>query len=259
MSGSNADRWIVTTPRRRYDLNKRANETAGRLGLKFVARQADPYEKIFEETGAEAAYVETDDYPIIHTRAGDFYFHINTAGRRTKNVEEPDTLIRALEPLPGDHILDATLGIACDALVVATRLTTGIITGVESNLLLADLARRGLNDYDYKRKEYLKQAALRIEVVNADHKEFLRGCADGEYDLIYFDPMFEETVVTSNSMQRQRAVADMEPLSTEAVSEAKRVAKRRIVIKGRRGRFLPVEFDRILSSGKTIFYGIIDV
>jgi hypothetical protein len=258
MRGSSAERWIVTTPRRRHDLNRKARETAARLGLEFIARGVEPFDRIFERAGADAAYVETDKFPLIHTAAGEIYFHINTAGRRTSHGGEPDALIRALAPRPEDSVLDATLGIGCDALVIATQLTSGKLTGVESNPLLADLVSRGLCDYHFK-KDYLREAAGRIEVVRSDHLEFLKGRADDEFDLIYFDPMFEETVAASPTMQRIKALAEKTPLTEAAVVEARRVARRRIVIKGRRGRFLPIDFPETIPSGKTIFYGIIDV
>jgi 16S rRNA (guanine1516-N2)-methyltransferase len=258
MLGSGDNRWIVTTPRRRADLNAKARETAERLGLPFVIRDEDSFDTVFEQTGAEAIYVETDDYPLIHTHAGQLFFHENTAGRRTTHTGKPDALLRALETRPGDHILDATLGLACDALVVATSLGDGKLTGIESNPLLADLVRRGFKNYTFKKK-HLKGAADKIEVVCSDHTEFMRSRGDGEFDLVYFDPMFPLTVKASPMMQRVRALADKTPLSREALDEAVRVARRRVVVKGRRGCFGPFDFPRIIQSGRTVFYGIIDV
>jgi 16S rRNA G966 N2-methylase RsmD len=258
MRGSGDNRWIVTTPRRRPDLNAKARETAGRLGLLFVERGVDPFHAVFARTGADAAYVETDDHPLIQTSAGQLFFHENTAGRRTMHSGRTDAVLRALDPQPGDHILDATIGLACDALVIATSPAVRKVTGVESNPLLADLVSRGLKNYTFKKK-HLEAGADKITVVCGDNIAFMRSRRDAEFDLVYFDPMFTETVTASPMMQRVRAVADKTPLAEEALREAARVARRRIVVKGRRGCFDPIEFTRIIQSGRTIFYGIIDL
>ncbi len=258
MHGSSDDPWIVTTPRRRTDLEMKARATAERLGVRFISRGADPFHIIFERTGAHAAIVETDEHPVIQTAAGSFFFHENTAGLRTSHNGETDALLRALDPQADDHVLDATLGIACDALVIATSLESGRLLGLESNPLIADVVARGLVEYSFKKK-HLKAAAEHIDVLRADHSEFLKNRAENEFDLVYFDPMFSETVTASSSMQRIREIADKTPLSGETLREAGRVARRRIVVKGRRGCFEPIEFDRIIPSGKSIFYGIIDV
>ncbi|MFA6448185.1 MAG: class I SAM-dependent methyltransferase [bacterium] len=258
MPGSDDNRWIVTAPRRRGALYAKAAKTAERLGLPYVERGEDSFATIFERTGAIAAFVETEDFPLIQTQAGQLFFHENTAGRRTTHPGRTDALLRALETRPDDRILDATVGLACDALVIATSLDSGKITGVESNPLLADLVSRGLKEYTFK-KTHLESAADKIEIVHADHVEFMRTLGDGEYDLIYFDPMFTETVSASPMMQRVRALADKTQLSEEALREAARVARRRVVVKGRRGCFGPFNFPRIIQSGRTVFYGIIDV
>lgn len=261
MHGSSAEPWVVTTPRKRGDLNGAAERTARRLGLPFVERGDSSFDAIFERSGASAIYVEMDEHALIQTKAGPIIYHEGTAVLRTKKKKEPDALLRALEPLPGDRVLDATLGMACDSLVIATRLIDGKITGLESNILLADLVARGLKDRRFKRK-HIEEAARMIEVVHTDHLDFLRRCGDGAFDLVYFDPMFSETVEASSSMKRIKQIADDRPLNVEALAEAERVARRRIVVKGRRGIFEPIvfsRFPRIIPSGRSIFYGIIDV
>jgi 16S rRNA (guanine1516-N2)-methyltransferase len=258
MHGSSGDRWIVTTPRKRADLNPAGEHTARRLGLRFAARGETSFAALFEQFGVAGIYVETDEGPLIETRFGSIIYHENTSPLRTKKGAKPDALLRALEPRPADSVLDATIGMGCDSLVIATALDAGRVTGLESSILLADLVARGLTNREFKKK-HISEAAARIKVARADHLDFLRGCADGSYDLIYFDPMFAESVEASTVMRRIRQIADARPLSSDALAEARRAARRRIVVKGRRGFFEDIEFDRIIQSGNTVFYGVIDV
>ncbi|HOO56695.1 MAG TPA: class I SAM-dependent methyltransferase [bacterium] len=257
MPGSNAEPWIVTTPRKREDLEEKARETARRTGVPFVRRNEVSVKSFFEDAGLVAMYIEAAEAPIIQTRKGSFYYHENTAGMRTKIPGRVDAVIRALGVEPGDTVLDCTLGIGCDALVAATALETGTLTGIEVNPLLADLVRRGLENYEYS-SEKLAAAASRIKVINSDYGKFLAGCEENVFDVVYFDPMFALTVEASPSMQRIRELAEKEPLAEGAIEAALRAARKRVVIKGRRGCFGSLRFDSIVPSGRTVFYGIIE-
>lgn len=249
---------IVTTPRKRDDLEPRALETAARTGLEYAPRRERSYAALFEETGADALYVEADEAPFVHTKKGRFFYHENTAGMRTKKGAGADPAIRALDVRPGDTIIDATLGLGCDALVIATALGDGSITGLESSVPIADIVARGLAAYEYSSPR-LADAAKRINVVRADCFEYLAQRPDSSVDVIYFDPMFESTVETSSSMQRLKELADHRALTPEIIGEARRAARRRVVVKARRGALGAIGFSDILPSGNRIFYGIIEV
>ncbi|MEW6203605.1 MAG: class I SAM-dependent methyltransferase, partial [bacterium] len=212
------------------------------------------YERLFREHGAKAVLIITDEAPFIHTKKGKIFFHENTAGRRTKNPEHRDPLIRIIEPNPNDTILDCTLGLACDALVAASSLTDGCVVGLELNPLLEYLVRDGLCSYRFS-SPALTAAARRIKTINTDHLDFLRRCKDDSYDIVYFDPMFISPVEASQSMQRIREIAETEPLSDDSVREACRVARRKVIIKGRRGCFAALKFNEILPAGNRVFYG----
>ncbi len=249
---------VVTTPRKRTDLEPRAIETAVRTGLTYIPRNEYSFVKIFEKTGAAAIYVEADDAPFIQTQKGRFFYHENTAGMRTKNVSVPDPVIRALDVRPGDSIIDATMGLGCDSLVIATALGGGSLIGIESSVPIADIVKRGLNDYSYT-SDALADAAKKITVIRADNIEYLRKCSDSSADTVYFDPMFTDTIETSSSMQRLKQLADHSPLTTEVIEEARRVARRRVAVKTRRGSFGAIGFTDVIPSGNTIIYGIIRI
>ena len=50
-------------------------------------------------------------------------------------------------------------------------------------------------------------------------------------DVVYFDPMFEEALTDSTGINPIRNWAAYTPLTAEVIEEAKRVARKRIVMK----------------------------
>ncbi|MFH1538674.1 MAG: class I SAM-dependent methyltransferase, partial [bacterium] len=154
---------------------------------------------------------------------------------------------------------DCTLGLACDALVAAAHAGDGgEVVGLERNLLLHTLVSDGLREYGFS-SPALAGAARRIRPVLVDHLEYLESCEKKSFDVVYFDPFFEKTVPASASMQVMREVSELRGLSAEAVEAASRVARKRVVVKCRRGEFGKFEFDRTIEAGNRVIYGIIDL
>ena len=101
-----------------------------------------------------------------------------------------------------------------------------------------------------------------ITVINQDYLSFLKEQEDNSFDVIYFDPMFRHALIDSKSLNPLRQLADMRAVSHEALNEAKRVAKYRIVFKenSRSLEFSRLGFTKI-CGGKyaPIHYGVIDL
>lgn len=55
--------------------------------------------------------------------------------------------------------------------------------------ILYEVGRAGIAGYEDK-DESLTDAVRRIQLIHADYVEYLAGCRDDAYDVIYFDPMF---------------------------------------------------------------------
>lgn len=248
--------FVVTTTRKEDTFLQAAAEArAAEFSLPFVPRRGLSIGKLLDELGARAAWVVSDGPPMIRTRGGRLFYHQNTSALRLRGAG-PNPLSRALELRPGDHALDCTFGLGFDALVIAANLEDGDVTGLESNYLLHLLAVDGLRNYAFTTKR-LTAAAKRIKPVFADHREYLNACADASFDVVYFDPFFEETVPASPSIRVMREIAEVRGLDAAAVERARRVARRRVVVKGRRGVFGEIRFDEIIKAGRSTFYGVI--
>lgn len=229
--------------------------------------------------------IEEQPYPILHiTRKGVFLeagenrlmFHPNMALLRVIQLlrGEGDRFLQAVGLQEGDSFLDATLGLGTDALVAAFQVgANGQVIGIEHSPILAALVQDGLitlangkypqveNPDKAKAWQALAEAAQRIEVHWGDHEELLAQYPSSLVDVIYFDPMFRRTREESASIRPLHEVSNPLPLGHEAISEAYRVAKRRVILKERKGS---QEFERlgfsIQKGGKYshVDYGIIE-
>lgn len=255
---------VTTSVRVTGECLARAREAGEFLGARVVARDRRGLAKLCEQERAEGVLVigSTDVY---HEPANglEFFFHPNLAKMRIGNMKggKPDHLVSAMGLREGDHVLDCTLGFAAEAIVCAWVVgESGRVVGLEKSPIIAFLAIQGLRRMETVSKAFTA-LMRRIEAIHADHMEYLLQCADKSFDLVYFDPIFDEPLRKSQSMAPLRAVAEREPLSEDAVREAVRVAKRRVVIKQRRNTELwtRIPVTRIAAGpGSRVEYGVIE-
>lgn len=189
-----------------------------------------------------------------------FFFHLSMGLVRAKRflAGENDALLTACGVRQGDLVLDATLGLGADAVLFSLATgSEGHVVSCESQLIQGFIVKEGLQDFKSESIE-LTEAAKRVEVVLIDHLTYLQSLPDKSFDIIYFDPMFRKTLEVSPGIVNLRKISDTSPLEEAAIEEAKRVAKRRIVLKERRysNEFLRLGFQTEKSNRK-ILYGII--
>jgi 16S rRNA (guanine1516-N2)-methyltransferase len=215
-----------------------AKALAARFSLPFVERRDASLAELRRQYGTDEILVVTAKGARLVTSTGQpFFFHPNNAAFRIKRLERGDTdiMLSVCQITPGDHVLDATLGLGADAIVFAHGVgETGRVVGVESVRLIAMLVEEGLRSWQTP-SESLRNAMARVEVLNRHHLDYLRELPDRSFDVVYFDPMFSSTVQESSGIQGIRTLANAESVSVEAIHEALRVAKRRVVLKEGKG------------------------
>lgn len=236
---------------------ERARRLAARLAIPFAPRQG-----ALADLGARAALVVTKDRLVVETRAGKLFFHPGMARPRIRSLErgEDDVMIKAMQLASGDAVLDCTLGLGADAIVSAFVVGRGgRVVGVEAVPLLAEVVRIGLQTYD-PGHEAMRDAMRRVEVVAADHADYLARLPDAAFDVVYLDPLFREPVEATVHMRPWRELGVGRPLTKDIVAQARRVAKRRVVIKERQGSpvFDELGVDAVVGGRKSrVAYGII--
>jgi hypothetical protein len=192
-------------------------------------------------TVADAILVLGGDGWTLHDAHGSLYFSPGMAAVRIKRLGTPaqdeDVLVRLCELSPGDSVLDATLGLGSDALVCARAVgPTGRVTGVEASLPLYALASEGL-----RKKPPFADSAV-IDVRRGHASAVLRELESHSIDCVIFDPMFDLPKSSTPSFDMLRRYALHEPLDVATLAEARRVARRWVVVKG--GRY-GQEFARL--------------
>ena len=185
---------------------------------------------------ADAFLVLGGDGFCLTAREGSLRFTPGMAQVRLKRLDAgqgaQDVVVRLMELKPGDTVLDATLGLGADALVCARTVgPAGRVIGVERSFALWALVSEGLA------RGGLPPRCAPIEVRHGDALEVLRAMPAASVDCVLFDPMFERPKKSSPAFDLLRRYASHEPLTREALDEARRVARRWVVVKA--GRYGP--------------------
>ncbi|MDR3540592.1 MAG: class I SAM-dependent methyltransferase [Desulfosporosinus sp.] len=221
---------------------------------------------------------------LIITRQGVFLtdgkeklsFHPSMALIRLINIlrGESDRYLEATQLKAGDVLIDATLGLGTDALIGAWAVgDKGSVLALEQSPIIAALVQDGLNHFkeiipNAKNEEKqdswfaLGQAARQIKVHWREHREFFSSIPSRSVDVVYFDPMFRRTRKQSDSIQPLHQWSDHSPLDQEAVLEACRIARHRVVLKERKNsnEFRRLGFEILLGGRYSpVDYGIIIV
>lgn len=252
------DAAVTTSRKARPEEVERARDIARRVNIPFVPRDG-----AVSDIGAKAVLVVTKERLVVETAAGPLFFHPGMARPRIRSLErgDDDVMVKAMQLTPGDTVLDCTLGLGADAIVSAFVVgEEGRVVGVEAVPMLAEVVRVGLLEYD-PQHEAMRAAMRRIQVVAADHAEYLTTLPDASFDIVYFDPLFREPVQETVHMRPWRELGVGRPLTPDVVAEARRVAKRRVVIKERQNSpvFEELRVDAVVGGRKSrIAYGIID-
>jgi 16S rRNA (guanine1516-N2)-methyltransferase len=189
------------------------------------------------------------------------FFHPSMAAVRIKRLQrgEKDAMIELSGAHIGDSVLDCTAGLASDSIVFSFAVgSEGQVIALESEAVLAYIIEQGLSLYESDNPG-LNEAMRRVRVVQLDHLAYLRGLKPRSVDVVYFDPMFRQPIQESNSISPLRSVANPGALTLEAIEQARRVARKSIILKEHKdsAEFERLGFDTVLRSNTKTTYGVI--
>ncbi len=253
---------VVTTIRKtNAELELKAQEIAKQLNGVYVKRDNKGIGKIKDLYNCDTAVVVKKDKIVLELPHGEMFFHPNMAQVRIKRLRYGgnDNMIDAMGLKKGMRVLDCTLGFAADAIVSGYGVgEKGSVVGLEVNPLIALVVKDGLKHYLPTNYD-IKYAMNNIEVINENYVDYLKRLPDNSFDIVYFDPMFRHPLTDSENINPLRQLADKSPVSLEALKEAQRVAKYRVVFKenSRSLEFSRLGFSKI-CGGKyaPIHYGV---
>ena len=254
---------IVTTSGRYNDAALlRARDIARRYEKVFVMRKKSAVKELQERYSDDILVVGNGGISIspLNTEAAVKY-HPNFSLVRAKRLlnGENDALVDAAMLEPGMSFLDCTMGLAADSVIASLTVgQAGLVTALEQSEILYLLAKEGLSTYDTN-IEMINDAMQRISVLHKNHEDYLKELPDNSYDIVYFDPMFDEEISDSQSLRIITEVTHAETLSQTAIDEAKRVAAKKVVLKDhfRSSRFEQFGFEQQVRKTSKVHYGVI--
>lgn len=256
--------WITTGHKPTDEIKTKAKQWADKLEGRYIERKSYSIKDLFEYNNMDALLVVSQDYPRLYFRHDQkpFFFHPGLSLLRIKGMGKGDNdlMVEIAELKEGDSFLDCTLGLAGDAIVASYIVgEKGRVVGIESERLIAELSKDGLKHWCEDLPEF-NAAMRRIEVVNDDHLAYLKKLPSSSFDVVYFDPMFRHPVHQSAGISSLREVANMEALSRDAVKEALRVCRRKVMMKERNDstEFDRLGFRRLNRPNSSITYGVIE-
>ncbi len=227
------------------EIVQQAQALADELNAAYAPRRNVTLAQVFRETGAQRLLIVERHRLLLRDADGtEHFFHPNLALVRGLNILRGarDLFAEATGLGAGDQLLDCTLGFSAEATLGAMLVgETGTVVGLESVPELAALTRAGVRQFPLQTKR-IREAMGRVQVVTADYRVYLAQCADGAFDVVYFDPFFEERLPGSvNSVSPLAHFGNPAPLHVPSVQEARRVARRRVVVKRPKSEPLPEE------------------
>lgn len=256
---------LVTTAGRPDEESLALAESACiKLGLTFKERKKRSVSVMMREYGADLLVAGKNRYAFYtSTESEPFFFHPNSAAFRLKRLMkgEDDPFVQSAGIVKGDTVLDCTLGMGSDS-IIASFITgaVGKVIGCEAHPVIAFIVQEGLKGYNNGSIELL-EAMRRIKVIQKDSGEYLKELPNESVDIVYLDPMFDEVIEESDNFTSLRAAGLHIPLTQEWVNEAKRVARKRVVLKAhfRSELFEKFGFDRIVRPASKFHYGMINM
>ncbi|HEM2734244.1 TPA: class I SAM-dependent methyltransferase [Streptococcus suis] len=228
----------------------RARLIASELGIEYKERKKQSVGKMLGTY--EAVLVLYKDKLILEQRGGQvLFFHPDTAMLRIKSGRDPLLELLGKEK---QSIIDCTMGLGSDSIVLASA--GHRVTALESSKLVHFIVSRGLQDFDSGLQE-VNRAMKSIQTIWTDSLTYLKGQKDKSVDVIYFDPMFSEEIKESQNLSGLSTLADRSRLTEEIVSEAKRVAWKKLIIKAhfRDQVFEEFGFKRHVRPNQKFHYG----
>lgn len=236
--------FVTTSGRTNQQMIERAVEMAGELGVSYIPRNKKSIQSLQTEKGSDCIVAGKKRLELFCNGENQpFFFHPNSAIFRIKRLinGEHDPFAVAAKLSAGMTFLDCTLGLASDSIIASWLVgESGKVTGLEGQKFLAYLVKRGLKSWDSGIAS-INRAMVRVQVINMLAHHYLMNLPTNSIDCVYFDPMFEESILESDGIKSLGYFAIREDISEKTMKEALRVARYRVVLKD---HYKSSRFDR---------------
>jgi hypothetical protein len=226
--------FVTTAGRTNQQMIQEAVKTAAILDVEYIPRKKRSIQSLQIEADSECIVVGKERLELFAKgESQPFFFHPNSAMFRIKRLmnQEHDPFADASRLSKGMSFLDCTLGLASDSIVASFLVgETGKVLGIEGQPFLAFLVKMGLRTWESGLTK-MNEAMNRVQVIHENALQILKSLPNESFDCVYFDPMFEESVLESDGIKALGQFALYDDLNEETVREALRVSRQRVVLK----------------------------
>ncbi|TWE06104.1 putative SAM-dependent methyltransferase [Neobacillus bataviensis] len=226
--------FVTTAGRTNEEMIERALQISEFLQVPYLPRKKKSIYHIQNQADSDCIVVGKERLELFEKNTNQpFFFHPNSAMFRIKRLisGDYDPFADAVKLTKGMTFLDCTLGLASDAIIASFLVgREGVVTGIEGQKYLAFIVQQGLQTWD-SGLPVMDEAMNRIRVIQTNARDYLKSQRDSSADCVYFDPMFEETILESDGIKALGHFAIHDNLTVEMITEAIRVAKYRVVLK----------------------------
>ena len=256
---------LITTPHSAPShLIERAISLAKETGAMYVEREQAAIPMLMQKYGQLRVVVVLEKGVRLYGQnVPTVDFHPSLGLVRMKRLQKGciDPMLKACDFHVGDTVIDCTAGLGADALVFSFAAgCRGRVIACESSWPLYVLLLEGMRRYETSVKQ-INAAFRRIEVKHEDHLNMLSLMDSRSSDVVYFDPMFRKPLIQSSAIRQAEHLVNASHITEESIAQARRVARKRIVMKEQRQspEFARLGFQVIEGGRSAIAYGIIDV
>ncbi len=253
--------WAMTGSKSKNSLSEMAIHLATELSVPIINRNNQGLDKLKRHYHLQGILVEEKRELTAYYHNERLVFHPGMTVPRVKLLaqQQRESIVEAMALSSGDTMLDCTMGLANDALLASVLVgSNGQVDALEKAPVIYAVTAYGLQ-CSLKGSVEIQQAMRRIHPFWGDYQQFLPQMKANRYDLVYFDPMFDHALTKSVGLKGLRPLADYTSLSPEMVKEAVRVAKKRVVVKYRRGSQQTLDFDYTIGGKySSVVFGIIE-
>jgi hypothetical protein len=255
--------FVTTSERTNEKMIDKAIAIANELHTRYVHRRKQTVKALQMAEDDDCIVVEKNRLTLYpNGESKPFFFHPNSAMFRIKRLLKGghDPFLDAVGIEKGMSLLDCTLGLAADSIIASFAVgETGQVVGTEANPYIYYIVKDGLKRWD-SGLNVMNDAMRRIQAIHSHCYDFLRRQPDNRFDCVYFDPMFEKPVLESDGIQALSRLAIYDGLSEQLISEALRVARKRVVLKDhfRSTRFEKFGFRAIRRQSAKFHFGILE-
>jgi hypothetical protein len=231
-----ASSLLVSTSRRRRPATwQRAKEVANRCGGMLIPPSGSVEERI-ENAGATALYVVTQKREELRDARGNCLFVHPGLFSSKMHYGKTHPLVRAVcggkthfgDDVPAD-ILDLTLGLAGDAMLLAGTLEVPVI-GLEKSPVVHCLLQAGLRQMAEANASW-SLAAKNIELRSGCAFELMEAKGEKLADVVTIDPMMRHPRASSPGYSLFRLFAEHKKWEADHLKAASRMARKRVVLK----------------------------